>query len=111
LEKPNDADHARKMLRSMVNREQRVMTAVIIMTKNQRVEFVEKTLVEFGPISESWIDAYVATGDPLNKAGAYGYQSLGGFLVKRINGCFYNVVGFPLYRFAQELNQLLQMKE
>jgi predicted house-cleaning NTP pyrophosphatase (Maf/HAM1 superfamily) len=91
----------------MVNKQQRVMTAVIIMTKTKRVEFVETTLVEFGPISDSWIDAYVDTGDPLNKAGGYGYQSLGGFLVKRIDGCFYNVVGFPLYRFSQELNNML----
>ena len=77
--------------------------------KNERVEssFVEGTRVEFMEMSESMIDAYVATKDPMDKAGSYGIQSSGGAFVKRIDGDYYNVVGVPFNRFAREMGRIM----
>ena len=67
-----------------------------------RVEVVvESTDVQFLALSDELIEAYVATGDPMDKAGAYGVQSLAASLVSGLHGDYYNVVGFPLSRFAR----------
>ncbi|ORX47581.1 Maf-like protein [Piromyces finnis] len=75
------------------------------------VSFVEETQVSFSSEKESFsdevIDAYVATGEPMDKAGSYGYQGLSAFFIEKINGCYYNVVGFPAQRFFCTFKQLL----
>jgi septum formation protein len=106
LEKPIDKAHASRMLRNLNNNTHTVLTAVIIKTKYKTIEFVESTRVQFGNNSDTLIDRYVDSLDPLNKAGSYGYQSLGGILVKSIQGCFYNVVGLPLHSLVQALESL-----
>ena len=63
----------------------------------------EATQVQFGHVSDEWIDAYVATGESLDKAGAYAVQGRGALLVARITGDFWNVVGLPLWRLGQML--------
>eukprot|EP00965_Chrysotila_dentata_P000741 23181-Pleurochrysis_carterae.AAC.1 len=60
--------------------------------------------VEFAPLDPALIDAYIATGEPMDKAGSYGIQGLGGVFVKGIRGCYQNVVGFPLHRFCAEVD-------
>jgi len=58
-------------------------------------------------VTDADIDAYVASGEPLDKAGSYGIQALGGLLVEKVEGCYQNVVGFPLSDFANHLSQYL----
>jgi septum formation protein len=72
------------------------------------ISFSETTQVEFASLSPELIRAYIATGEPFGKAGAYGIQGVGGSFVKGINGCYYNVMGLPLHRFAAEVASLLE---
>ena len=69
--------------------------------------FVQCTEVDFYPLTEEQIQRYLATGEPFDKAGAYGIQGKGGLFVKGIRGDYFNVVGFPLARAAQEMERLL----
>jgi len=69
--------------------------------------FVEKTEVYFSNLSNDSIEEYIKSGEPFDKAGGYGIQSQGGTFVEKINGCYFNVVGFPSHRFCIELLKLL----
>ena len=73
---------------------------------HEAASFVETTAVSFWPLSAEEIAAYVATGEPLDKAGAYGIQGRGRLFVKGIEGDFYNVVGLPVAHLARELRHL-----
>ncbi len=96
--KPVDSKDAKKMLKELSGREHRVISAFCV-TRNfdnrQIVEYVE-TRVRFKNLTSEEINGYVATGEPLDKAGAYGIQGIGSFLVKEIRGSYTNVVGLPL---------------
>lgn len=98
LGKPRDPGDARSMLRRLRGRTHEVMTSVFLMRTDdgRHTCDVETTRVTFHPFDEPTIDAYVATGEPLDKAGAYGIQGGGGDLVDRIEGSWTNVVGLPL---------------
>ncbi|XP_047125854.1 dTTP/UTP pyrophosphatase isoform X3 [Hydra vulgaris] len=74
-------------------------------------EFFECTKVEFGDIPPHIIAIYAASEEPLDKAGAYGIQDNGGTLIKKINGCFYNVQGFPLYKFCEEVYNCFKVND
>lgn len=104
LGKPQDEDEAREMLRTLSGRTHHVSTGVCVVAKGFEQSFVETTDVRFFELSDDEIDAYVSTGDPLDKAGAYGYQSLGCTLVERIEGDYYNVVGLPIGRLVRILS-------
>ncbi len=107
LGKPTDPDNARAMLRSLSGTTHEVLTGVSLWRDGAEVStFVEATPVTFWPLSDDEIDAYVATGEPLDKAGAYGIQGRGRLLVKGIEGDYYNVVGLPVARLARELKGL-----
>lgn len=119
LEKPQSRDEAAKMLASLSESTHSVLTGVALVKTNRDGEitdeltFVESTVVTFGALTESEIRAYVATGSPMDKAGAYGIQDdRGTFFVKRIEGDYSNIVGLPLYRLYHHLKsfapQLLQ---
>lgn len=108
LGKPSDAADAKKTLRSLSGQTHQVYTGVtLIHTETGKTHiFHEKTDVTFGDLTEQEIDAYIKTGSPMDKAGAYGIQDdLGALFVKKISGDYYNVVGFPLYRFYKEVNK------
>lgn len=124
LEKPASKLEAYQMLRRLSGRQHFVMTAVSIAIRdgvdwgNETFQptgsvhytvssFVEKTQVTFCELSDSAISEYVETGEPMDKAGGYGIQSLGASFVSNINGCYFNVVGFPVHRFARELQKLI----
>lgn len=108
LNKPADAAEAARMLQSLSGREHRVHTAFALAVPG-REELIEEhstTLVRFYALTPAEIDAYVATGEPMDKAGAYGIQGRAAALVERIEGDFYTVMGFPLGRFIRTLARL-----
>jgi len=97
LGKPRDADEARAMLRRLAGRVHEVLTGVAVIDRHGAIEdVVVTTRVGFRALDSRTIDAYVASGEPLDKAGGYGIQGLGGALVERIDGSYSNVVGLPL---------------
>lgn len=101
LEKPTDADDARRMLRSLSGSHHDVCTGVALAhaASGREVVFSDTTRVAFASLSDDEIDAYVATGEPLDKAGSYGIQrGWGSVFVERIEGDYHNVVGLPLRR-------------
>ena len=98
LGKPHTPERAKEMLRSLAGNWHHVYTGItVINTRSGRVlRNVDKTRVHLVPMTEQEIDAYVATGEPLDKAGAYGIQGMGGMFVDRIDGSYSHVVGLPM---------------
>lgn len=112
--KPKDAADAKQMLRSIADDCHQVYTGVTLIRTGahpQSVTFQEKTDVCLYPISDAELDAYIASGDPMDKAGAYGIQGNFAIYVKRIAGDYYNVVGLPIGRVYQELKRMLFVKK
>ena len=106
LEKPRDEKEAFKMLKMLEGRKHTVFTGVAIVKQNNLTSFVEAADVYFRPLSDCEINAYIATGEPMDKAGAYGIQGRGASLVRRVEGCFYAVMGLPMARLCMELSVL-----
>ena len=98
--KPKDEADAVRMLHALSGREHRVHTGVCICCGRRAAATVETTIVHFSPIDEADLLAYVRTPEPYDKAGAYAIQGRGTFLVERIDGCYFNVVGLPLHRLS-----------
>lgn len=100
--KPLDNEEARSMLETLSGSSHEVMTGICVIKGKdpERIIYqdVETTRVFFRELAPEEIAAYVESGEPLDKAGAYGIQGLGGLLVERIEGCYYNVVGLPLVK-------------
>jgi len=107
LGKPRDVAEARAMLGELSNRPHIVLTALALIRPGVEAETaVDVTEVTFRALDAAQIDAYVCTGEPLDKAGAYGIQGAARSFVAGIEGCFFNVVGFPLGRAAALLGEL-----
>ena len=106
LGKPRDFDDAVRMLRLLSGRTHVVHTGAAILSGGRREAFSVSTEVEFYKLGDDEIEDYVATGEPMDKAGAYGIQGRGASLVKRINGDFYSVMGFPIAEIARRLKKL-----
>lgn len=106
LLKPIGRADARAHLRKLSGRSHRVLTAVCVARSggHGHHSLVEVTEVRFRPLSEGEIEGYVATGEPLDKAGSYGIQGWGGLLVESIKGRFDNVVGFPMVTLNEALD-------
>jgi len=96
--KPCSRDDALEMLTQLSGRYHEVITAICIRTAGGCEVEDETTRVYFRHLSKEEIKAYVASGEPADKAGAYGIQGRGGLLVQRIEGCYFNVVGLPMSR-------------
>ncbi len=103
LGKPSDEENAAEMLRKLSGKVHKVITGVCICRGERSLSFSCTTQVEFYPLSDKEIEDYVSTGDPMDKAGAYGIQSDGCVLVKRIDGDFFNVVGLPVAKLKRVL--------
>lgn len=103
LGKPKDKEEAKEMLSMLSGRTHSVLTGVAIVSADKEVIFAIETFVEFYKLSDEEIDYYVSTNEPLDKAGAYGIQGIGAFLVKKIEGDFFSVVGLPIARTVREL--------
>jgi septum formation protein len=108
LGKPRSTEEARHMLQQLSGRTHSVQTgvALIRLPDGERRQFTESTLVHFRPITEEELSSYLATGEPHDKAGAYGIQGHAGRYIPRIEGCYFNVVGLPLSRVLTELHSL-----
>jgi len=105
--KPTDEDDAEMMLRNLSGKCNTVFTgiSIIIIESRQRMTRNASTKVWFKQLTEEQIRDYVNTGEPLDKAGSYGIQGLGGELVDRIEGSYSNVVGFPLELLTEMLSE------
>ena len=102
LNKPKNEDEAIKMLHLLSGKKHLVCTGCSIFFQGRSRDFCERTEVEFYSLSSGLIHSYVQTGEPLDKAGAYGIQGYGSLLVKRISGDYFNVVGLPISRLYRE---------
>lgn len=103
LGKPKDAEDAVAMLLSLSGRDHQVCTGVTVCRGDRVLTQVEETQVTFRELTEAEVRQYVSTGEPMDKAGAYGIQGLGGLLVEGIRGDYSNVVGLPVCRLGQML--------
>lgn len=106
--KPRSEKEAAEMLRSLSGRIHKVFTGVAIVCGEKVTSFFEETEVEFYPLTDQEILDYVATGEPMDKAGAYGIQGRGAVLVKRINGDYFNVMGLPISKVYRELKDCVK---
>jgi len=106
LGKPHTADEAVEMLTLLSGRDHQVMTGMTVLRGAQCVTVTEVTDLHFREMSKQEIDRYVATGDPMDKAGSYGIQSGGALFCQRLNGDYYNVMGLPVCRLSQILKTL-----
>jgi len=106
LGKPKNDEQAKEMLRRLSGRVHQVYTGVCLNKGGEHICFHECTLVRFKPLTQEQIDAYVATGEPMDKAGAYGIQGKGCVLIEGIEGDYFNVVGLPVSHLYDEIQRL-----
>jgi septum formation protein len=103
--KPKDEAHAFEMLKSLQGEWHEVITGIAVVDAQDMkwVKDYEKTRVKFRNLSDDIINSYIKTGEPMDKAGAYGVQGIGAILVEKVEGCYFNVVGLPLVKLASLL--------
>lgn len=108
LGKPKDAAEASSMLQMLSGRSHSVWTGVVLATEGGRRlhHLAEETEVRFRDLSSKEIEAYVATGESMDKAGAYGIQGRAAIFVESVRGCYFNVVGLPLAKISSALSRL-----
>jgi septum formation protein len=108
LGKPRTAEEAAEMLRLLSGRSHAVLTGVCVLDprSGRRHSEVVRTVVRFAPLDEAEIAGYVATGEPMDKAGAYAIQGRASRFVESIEGCYFNVVGLPVSTVYRILKQL-----
>ena len=112
LEKPKDPEHAKEMLSELSGNTHTVASGVTLIDRAKNIHtFVQTTKVEMAPISPSMIDAYIETKESFDKAGGYGMQGIAGQFISKIDGCYFNVVGFPLQLFCNELRGFLKLDQ
>ena len=106
LGKPKSEDEAKRMLRLLSGRDHQVMTGVTVLRGSKSETFTEVTDIHFRELSEKEIAAYVATGEPMDKAGAYGIQGGAALFCSHMVGDYYNVMGLPVCRLGETLRRL-----
>ena len=111
LEKPRDAEAARSMLRTLSGRVHEVMTGVCVIADGRELVEAEITRVHMVEISEEEIANYVASGEPMDKAGAYAIQGMASRWIPRIEGDYFNVVGLPVARVWSMLRKSLATRD
>ena len=110
LEKPRDTADAMRMLRLLDGREHEVITGICLRTESRKIVDAAVTRVRFVPLSSEELEAYAASGEPMDKAGAYAIQGLASKFIDRIEGDYFNVVGLPValvYRHWKEVSRVL----
>ncbi len=106
LGKPADRQDAFRMLRALSGREHQVMTGMTVLHGSRALTHTEITHVHFRPLTDREIQAYVATGEPMDKAGAYGIQGGAALFAEKLEGDYYNVMGLPVCRLWQMLREV-----
>ena len=106
LGKPKSEDDAKAMLRLLSGRDHQVMTGCTLLRDGNCLTFTEVTDIHFRPLSEKEIENYVATGEPMDKAGSYGIQGGAALFCQRMVGDYYNVMGLPVCALGQALKQI-----
>ncbi len=106
IAKPVDAEDARRMLQQLSGQWHEVLTGIALVEDDEERTEVETTRVEFAPLTPAEIDWYVATGEPMDKAGAYGIQGYASRFIERIEGSYANVVGLPVHRVYRLLREV-----
>ncbi len=106
LGKPRDAEDAKAMLRLLSGRDHQVMTGCTVLRGEKARTFTEVTDLHFRPLNQKEIEAYVASGEPMDKAGSYGIQGGAALFCERMNGDYYNVMGLPVCRLGETLKQM-----
>jgi septum formation protein len=107
LEKPKDRGDARRMLRLLSGRSHFVITGICVRSAQRMIVDSERTMVRFTELTDEEIEQYVASGEPMDKAGAYAIQGSASKFIECVEGCYFNVVGLPVakvYRLLKELN-------
>lgn len=107
LGKPKNKEDAIYMLRQLSGRTHKVLTGVCILYNNDKIMFCDSSEVSFYPLSDEEIYNYVNTGEPMDKAGAYGIQGNGALLVQSIKGDFYSIMGLPVAKINRTLRNIL----
>lgn len=110
LEKPQDAAHAAAMLSKLSGQTHQVMTAVALADTQRELDCLVTTDVTFRKMTAEEISHYIASGEPMDKAGAYGIQGLGGNFVRKINGSYHAVVGLPLVETGELLSHFQSLR-
>jgi len=108
LAKPEDAEHAKEMLRKLSGRTHEVLTGVAVAARTRVVSAVETTLVTFSEIPEAELAKYCATHEPMDKAGAYGIQGYAARWIPRIDGDYFNVMGLPIARVVRMIEDAVR---
>lgn len=103
LGKPDSPDHAAQILRQLSGQRHQVLTAVALAHQGRVYQALSRSSVQFSPLTEAQIAHYVASGEPMGKAGAYGIQGLAGLLIARISGSYTGIMGLPAFESAQLL--------
>ena len=111
-EKPRDKDDAFRILSTLNNTSHSVFSGIKMIWRTaggvkKNVSFYEETKVKFANVSDEVLKSYIETGDPMDKAGGYGIQGIGGNLIEGIQGDYFNVMGFPVHRFSVKLTELV----
>ena len=106
LGKPQDTDDALSMLQALSGRTHKVITGCAVMRGGKIVRFSQTTEVDFYPLDPETMRRYIATGEPMDKAGAYGIQGKGALLVREIRGDYFNVVGLPVAALNRVLSSI-----
>ncbi|WP_312346303.1 nucleoside triphosphate pyrophosphatase [Leclercia sp.] len=111
LEKPHDGEHAFRMLSKLSGQTHQVMTAVALADRQHVLDCLVVTDVTFRVLTDEDIAGYITSGEPMDKAGAYGIQGLGGCFVRKINGSYHAVVGLPLVETYELLSNFNSLRE
>jgi septum formation protein len=106
LGKPHDAQEAYEMLRLLSGRDHQVMTGVTVLRGKEERVFTQITDLHFRELSDREINRYIATGEPMDKAGAYGIQGGAALFCEKMDGDYYNVMGLPVCRLGETLKEL-----
>lgn len=108
LGKPKDCDEAKEFLQILSGNCHIVLSGISICTRRDKISDIERTKVYFNKISEPDIEEYLNTNEPMDKAGAYGIQGFGSQFINKIEGCYFNVMGFPIPLFYKMCNLLIR---